>query len=150
MAEIRKANLSDVPALIELGRQMHEESPRFRRYAFSDERLKSSLEAIMQLDHCCAFVAEDDGVVIGGILGVAVEHYACDLKQASDLAFFMHRAHRGGTAAVRLVRTYVKWATDLGAEPSIGINTGVNPERTARLFHALGGNQGGTTWTWGV
>lgn len=149
MAEIRKAVLADVPALIELGRQMHDESPRFRRYAFSADRLQTSLLNILQLDQCCAFVAEKDEEVIGGILGIAVDHYACELKQASDLAFFMHRAHRGSTAAVRLVRAYVEWAIEQGAEPSIGINTGVNPERTARLFHAIGGRQSGTTWTWG-
>ena len=83
-------------------------------------------------------------------LGVNAVHYACELVQASDLAFFVHPDYRGGTAALRLVDGYRAWAHSIGAEPSIGLNTGVQPERTARLLAALGADQTGTIWTWGT
>lgn len=150
MAEIRRATFDDVPRMVELGQSMHDESPRFRDRAYNPERAKFSMEAVIGMNRGLAMVAEADGQIVGGIVALAVEHYACDFLQACDLALFIHPEHRGGTLAARLVRAYVKWAVSIGAEPNIQLNTGVDPERTAQLLGALGAKQTGTNWTWGA
>lgn len=150
MASVRKATLKDVAALVALGAVMHAESPRFSRHPYMPERATATLQYLLGEETGCVFVAERDGSIVGMFVGVVVQHFACDFKEAGDLALFVHPDYRGGTAAARLVREYVNWAEAMGAEPSIGINTGVHPERTGDLLSALGGEQSGTTYTWGI
>lgn len=150
MQKLRKATLQDIDSLLSLGFAMHAESPRFRRYAFLPERLRDNIAMVIGMELGFAQVAEQDGLIVGGMVAFAVPHFACDLLQACDLGIFIDEKHRGGTLAARLVRAYLKWADSVGAEPTIGINTGVHPQRTAQLLEALGAKQSGTNWTWGI
>jgi GNAT superfamily N-acetyltransferase len=148
---IRPAHLDDIPRMVDLGAVMHSESPRFRDFAYQPARVGEMMEWLMGSPQGLVLVAEQplEGV-IGGIMAITMPHYACELVQANDLALFVHPEFRGGSAALRLVRGYLDWARDMGAEPSIGINTGVQPERTGKLLAALGAEQTGVIWTWGV
>ena len=150
MAEIRRATFDDVATIAALGELMALESPRFSQYPYQTERAAQTLESLINAPMGCVVVALHDGLMVGFLAAAAFPHYACDFLQASDLAFFIHPDYRGGTSAARLVRFYVRWATGIGAEPTIGINTGVTPDRTADLLTALGAKHSGTNWTWGI
>lgn len=145
---IRPATADDIPALIALGAVMHAESPRFSRFGFERDRLDGNIRMVLAYEYGFAVVAEHDGEMVGGLLAVAMPHFACDLLQACDLAYFVRPDRRGGIAAARLADAYREWAASIGAEASIGLNTGVQPERTAKLLAALGAQQTGTVWTW--
>jgi len=147
---IRNATKDDVGRLVELGRMMHMESPRFRGFKYLSGQVTSMCEYLIDNECGLVLVAQHADGIIDGLMAMAMQHYACELVQASDLAFFVHPDYRGGTAARRLVDGYRAWAHSIGAEPSIGVNTGVQPERTARLLAALGAEQTGTIWTWGT
>jgi len=146
--DIRPATEADIPRMLSLGAIMHAESPRFCGFQFLPDRLADSIRRVMAMPAGFARVASVDGDVVGGLLGVAVPHYACDLVQACDIAYFVRPDARGGSAAARLVDAYRQWAIEIGAEANIGLNTGVQPERTARLLEVLGAEQSGTIWTW--
>lgn len=148
MAEIRKATTADLGAMVALAESMHMESPRFRVFRFLPDRLRTTLVNLLDMEHGCALVADHDGEIIGALAAVAYPHFSLDVLQACDLGLFMAPQNRGGTTAVRLVNAYLKWAKEIGAEPSIGINTGVQPHRTERLLSSMGAEQTGTTWTW--
>ena len=148
---IRHATIDDVARLVELGATMHAESPRFRKFAYLPDRVAGHIETLLTMPRGLVLVADLPGHgVVGGILALAVQHYACAFLQASDLAFFVHPDHRGGTAAPRLLDGYRKWAASLNAEANVQLNTGVQPERTAQLLAVLGAEQTGTIWTWGT
>lgn len=146
--DIRAATEADIPRLLTLGAIMHAESPRYRGFEFLPDRLAATVRQVLAMPLGFVRVAVVDGDVVGGLLAVAVPHYACNLVQACDIAYFVQPDARGGTAAARLVDSFRAWASEIGAEANIGINTGVQPERTARLLHALGAEQTGTVWTW--
>lgn len=150
MAKLRPATTDDLDALVALAYAMHDESPRFRLYQFVPDRFRHSLGTVMNLKHGFVMVAESEGVIVGAFAGMAAPHFACDFLQAQDIGLFITPEHRGGTLAARLVRSFLEWAQSIEAEPTIGINTGVTPERTAQLLAALGARQSGTNWTWGI
>lgn len=150
MANLRTATPDDVDSLLALAYAMHDESPRFRQYKFMPERLRKNLEAVISISSGFAVVAEQDGMIVGAMVAMSMPHFACDVLQACDLGIFIDEQHRGGTLAARLVRAYMKWAESIGAEPTIGVNTGVHPERTAQLLEALGAKPSGTNYTWGI
>lgn len=151
MAKPRTATADDLAAMVDLARAMHHESPRFSPYSFLGYRLRTTLEAVLNMgQRGCLLVAEHEGQIVGAFAGVAAEHFACDLLQASDLGLFIAPEHRGGTTAARLIRAYLDWARRIEAEPTIGINTGVAVERTGLLLQSLGAKNSGTNWTWGI
>jgi RimJ/RimL family protein N-acetyltransferase len=151
MAKPRTATADDLAAMIDLARAMHNESPRFRRYAFLGYRLRTTLEAVLNMGpRGCLLVVEHEGQIVGAFVGLATEHFACDVLQAGDLGLFIAPEHRGGTTAARLVRGYLDWAASIQAEPTISINTGVAVDRTGKLLELLGATQSGTNWTWGI
>jgi GNAT superfamily N-acetyltransferase len=145
---VRAANPKDIAALVALGARMHAESPVFSRHAYLPERVAANMAAVMAHEHGFAVVAEFRGEIVGGLVAAAVPHFACDFLQAGDLALFIAPEARGGAIAAQLVRAYLKWCDQIGAEPSISVNTGVHPQRTGELLCALGAEQSGQNYTW--
>ncbi|WP_407059338.1 hypothetical protein ACJBUE_22400 (plasmid) [Ralstonia syzygii subsp. celebesensis] len=62
---IRVAVIQDVPRIIELGEQMHAESPRWSRIPFNRARAAESMTNVILSVDGVVFLAENDGVVIG-------------------------------------------------------------------------------------
>lgn len=58
---------------------------------------------------------------------------------ASDYLFYITPASRGGLAAYRLLKAYKEWAFALGCvEVRVSIASGINQERTERLYECAG------------
>jgi len=129
--------MDDVPTLIELGRVMHQESPRFRGMDYDEEKLMQ-LGANL-VNQGGIFLAEKDGKPLGMILGMVTEHFFGHDLMACDLAVYVHPDHRGGTLAVRLIKKYEAWAFSMGAKViTMGVSTEVEADRTGQLYKRLG------------
>lgn len=136
---IRAATIEDVPRLVELGQAMHSESPRFSRLTFDADKLAAFLGSAVNAPHVLVLVAERDGQIVGGFVGLAMEHWASRDLVATDLALFIDPGKRGGLMASRLLRAYLDWAELRGAKLiQCGITTGVEELATGRLYEALG------------
>ena len=129
--------MDDVPTLIELGRVMHQESPRFRGMDYDEEKLMQ-LGANL-VNQGGIFLAEKDGKPLGMILGMVTEHFFGHDLMACDLAVYVHPDHRGGTLAVRLIKKFEAWAFSMGAKViTMGVSTEVEADRTGQLYKRLG------------
>jgi GNAT superfamily N-acetyltransferase len=141
---IRPAKLEDIPAMVELGRLMHGESPLWSRLAYSPFKVGIVCERLIELDGGFAFVGERDGSIVGAMLGVAEEHWMSNDKVATELALFVESSSRGALLAARLVSRFVVWAEDEGARLTVaGVSTGVEPERTAQFYERFGFSRNG-------
>jgi len=137
--KIREMLQGDVHPALSLAADMHQES-WFRDFDFDVTKALSIWDRkVAQPDRWCLFVAEDNDKVIGVFAGFAAEHFFGNDLVSSDLILYVDPEHRGGTAAPRLIKAYQEWAKKIGAkEITIGVSTGVNSERTARLFENMG------------
>ncbi|MDR1276569.1 MAG: GNAT family N-acetyltransferase [Candidatus Accumulibacter sp.] len=134
---IRPAKTDDVPRIVELGRLLHAASS-YATQRFDEDKVADTMRALIG-GSGVVFVAEIDGVVVGGIAGAVTEPWFSREKIAFDYSFFIDPARRHGVMAVRLLKTFFDWARRMGAERiHMGITTGVNVEETARLYRALG------------
>jgi len=135
---IRVATLSDLPRIMDLGEQMHAESPRWSRLSFNRAKAEQYLAGLIN-GAGVIFLAEHKGEVIGGIAGQLATHWASDDMLADEVALFIAPTMRGGIMAVRLVAVLRAWAELRGAKwLQAGTSTGVDPERTAQLYERLG------------
>jgi GNAT superfamily N-acetyltransferase len=132
---IRDAAEADIPYLVELGRAMHFES-RYARFDFDPAKYATVLAHV--IPQGLTFIAEQDGEVIGVFVGVLDSMFFGHDIVARDLLTYV-APERRGRAGVGLIREYVRRAKALGAaDIHIGVSTGLQPERTGRLYERLG------------
>lgn len=135
---IRPATIADVPAMLALGQQMHDES-RFDVLRWSARKVEALLHTCIASEDALALVAERDGAVIGGFIGFVGEHWCSEDRVAYDMALYIRSDRRGSIAGVRLLVAYREWAQSRGAvQITCGITTGVTLEATTRLYQAAG------------
>lgn len=140
MANVRRATLSDLATLVEMGRAMQQESPRYARFDFDDGKVQQLIATLIDLDGPgCALVATVDETIVGMLGGILVEHFFGRDTYAADLVVYVYPAHRGGTTVVRLVKAFEDWARSKGAlECCVGVSTEIASTRVSALYRALG------------
>lgn len=135
---IRAAKHSDVPRLVELGAMLHRSSG-YASLPFSPGKVASFLGELIDGQSGVVFVAEIDGVVVGGMAGGIIDQWFCDEMVAYDYSIFIDPARRSGITAIRLVRAFEEWARLRGARHvQMGIGTQLNVEGTSKLYQSLG------------
>ncbi len=136
---IRPATLDDLDRILDLGEQLHKESPRWSRLSFNRAKAAEFIASLIVGAHGVVFVAEKDGVVVGGIAGLATAHWSSDDIVAQEVSFFMEPGARGSMVAIRLICALQAWGGIKGAKwLQAGTSTGLDPERTAGLYERLG------------
>ncbi len=130
---------------MKLAKQMHAESS-YGFLPFDEEKVEGLAGFAMDSEDYCILVAVDDAnKVYGFFLGVIVPYYFCNEGYAVDLALFVSPDKRGVCAAQKLIAAFKQWAIAEGArEITLATSTGVEPERTAKLYERLGFPQIGT------
>ncbi len=111
---IRQATEDDLTAIAHMGVKFIGYTEYRSVINASLENIVVSLRAVMQ--HGAIFVADIDGAVRGFI--AATLHpawFSPDTKIAMEMAWWMDEQYRNGTAGVRLVQAYEKWARESGA-----------------------------------
>lgn len=135
---IRPANSTDITRLQNLGSLLHSLSS-YSSIPYSPEKVSALLSNLLTDPNAAVFVAEHNGVIVGGIAGQVVEHWFSEEKLAFDYSLFVEPTRRHGVIALRLLTAFFEWAKLRGAvRVRLGITTGINPEGTARLYRALG------------
>lgn len=136
---IRNFTLDDVPAMIELGKQMHEESS-FAGLQYDEQKLYDmGIVYIANPEIYFAKVAEKDGVIYAMYVGYISEYYFSKDLAGFDQLLFVAPEKRGGIAAMRLIKEFEEWAYSNGAkEVRPACSTGVQSEKTRQLYEALG------------
>lgn len=141
---IRNATREDLPALVDLSRQMVQESPRYSRLTFAPWKLEHLLGALIDSPDGFVMVADLEGELVGVMAAMVSDHWMAVERMASDFGLFILPGYRGGTSAMRMVRAYLEWARARGAaEITLGISTDVQSEQTARFYQSLGLRQFG-------
>lgn len=134
---LRAAQHADMRDMLKLGRQMHAES-WYAYLPFDEEKVANLLHTLISHELGFAQVIEQDGEIIGGLLGFIGEFWFCHERIASDYALFVTPGRRGSIGAVRLVKHFIEWADLHHAEVSLAVSTGVRIQETGELYEALG------------
>lgn len=142
--KIRFAELHDIPACIELGRQLHQLT-RFSNYDFQPDRIAIQLQSLIEVGQNqkrshCLLLAENSGALLTGCLMACIErHFFSDQPVASIITFGVLPQNRMGGSAIKLLEVFKQWAINRGAfEINAGVNSGLQINKTDRLMKRLG------------
>lgn len=131
---VRMAVLDDLPAITEMAKEMHAESPTYSVLVFEEEKFRDHLSRLHRV-----FVAEADGVVVGMMGCYAQPALFSTQLIAHESGLFVRKAHRGGRHAVQLIRTFEQWAIAQGVTKiHVGTSVGVGADRTKELYEHMG------------
>lgn len=142
--EIVPMQLQHIPRLIQMGKEMHEESPNYRGIFYDETRLESLAKDILEHESYLAIVAKQQGEILGFFVGYIDQFYFSYQRMAQDLLLFVPQRHRGGYVAVGLIKRFEDWAINKGVvRINLAVTTGISPEKTAGLYNRMGYRQAG-------
>lgn len=148
MAQVRRVVAADIPALVEMGAALRAESPRYQTKDYDGDKVRRILEGMVAGDFGGAFVAEDDGQLVGVTLVVDTERWFGPGTFVTDLTLYVKPEHRGNGAFQALVAAIEEWTRDKGIHDlALGVSTEVHPEATVRAYEKLGYRVTGYTLT---
>lgn len=134
--KLRMATVDDLPAIVVLGRVMHEESS-FAPMDYDVDRVKETISDLMNKSQFVVVAEDTNGEVIGGMAGMVTQSWFGRDMVANDLALFVASDARGGMAAIKMMKAFVHWAKLAGAKQiRPGVTTG--HARAEKLFERLG------------
>lgn len=145
---LRQATPDDVMTMVEIGRLVHAES-RFAQFPYDEGKLQENLGALIVLQerrgsHICLLAENNDGKLIGCIIGALEEYFFTRSHSASSILLWVDPGYRGSAAALRLVQAFRNWGAKHGAlEVCFPIASGVSIARTDRFLRRLGFHQTG-------
>jgi GNAT superfamily N-acetyltransferase len=85
------------------------------------------------------FYAVDGNELVGFGAFVITSHYFTDELIASDIIVYVRPERRGSSAAVKIIKKYILWAKEQKAShTTLGISSGIHPEKTKRFYERLG------------
>lgn len=132
----------EFPTLIKMGAGMWEESNFYSTDEYDEEALQKLGEALYSHPDGVVLAVKEshDSAPFGMMVGQAVPYFfAPSKKMAIDFLVYVAPEKRGTSAAFRLLKAFESWARNKGVhEMRLGVSTGVEPERTAKLYRKLG------------
>ena len=136
---VRAMEPNDIPEVLRLGYQMHQESV-YRRFDYNEDKFARLVcHYMMNPDKCFTCVSVVNGVVNGVLLGSIDEHYFGHDRVASDTLWYVTPKSRGSRAGLQLLRQFEQWSKDRNAaEIYMGVSTGVNSDKTGGVLQKLG------------
>lgn len=133
----RLAVRGDADAIVSMGHGFHAESPVYSRYSYDPEILRAT--ALNLIDGGAAFVAEEDGCVVGFMLGAIATNFFGPDQYGLDVSLYVQPGSRGRGHARGLIAALEAETAARGAdEVFLGISTGINEEATEAFYHRLG------------
>lgn len=137
--KIRKAVPDEKELVIEMIAAMCAESPFYSRKPLSLERVDRLVSFFIDDAESGGFVADESGKLVGMIAGMVAPSMTHDLLFAADIGVYVDPDRRGSSVAVRLIKVFEEWAFGQGVDfISLGISTGVQPEKTLKVYERLG------------
>jgi hypothetical protein len=141
---IRNAQIADIPQLIALGKRLLELTP------YADVKI-DTLIAGQTLGQCInsafgiALVAVHEGKITGLLLGAAVPLWFSKSRSATDIVTYAETPGDG----YRMIRRFIRWAWAVPnvIEVTMAQSSGVDVERTGKLYERVGLARVGAIYT---
>ncbi len=136
---IRLAGPEDSSTVLALGERMYAES-RFACYPMNRAKTSAAIEMLISNASAgCVLLAEHARHgAIGMLAGYVTDYFFADVRVAQDKWFYVLPAHRGSSAALKLMIAFRRWAENRQAsELCIAMSVDIEQERFARFMRHL-------------
>ena len=143
---LREVVSHDSSAIVELLRMLRCESPEYEYVDDDPVFVDANLYHMLLHKMMVGVVAETENGIVGFMIGFVAAPWYSRRKEAMEQLLYVDPAYRGGSVAMRLIREFEDVCRDYGAKVlSVGASTGMNEDRTVRLYERMGYTKGSPT-----
>jgi len=141
---IRNAQIADMPEILALGKRLQDRT-LYAGVPVDTMVFGQTLGQCINSALGMAIVAEHDGKIDGLLLGVAQPLWFSRKRSASDFITYAETAGDG----YRMIRHFVNWAWSIPGviEVTLSQSSGIEIERTGKLYQRLGLEKVGELYT---
>lgn len=137
----------DIVAMMRLAKKMHAEG-MFRDFDYDHQKVAEIGRQVLHNSNHFGVLCEQDGEIIGMMVGYVVEFYFGHDLVAQDQVLYVDKTRRGGLGAARMIEKFVEWATEKGAkEIQLGQTVGIDPALVDRLYTSMSFTLAGQLYT---
>lgn len=134
--EVRFAEVRDIDALVEMGRDNAKTRPTLR---FNETRWRATIVDYFETAQPTMWVCVQNDEPIGFLSANFYTHQGFDGLFTTQEVLYVKPEKRGSRAATLLMRTLISWSEQLGANEIVGGNDNEdNSERTAKFLTHFG------------
>ena len=140
---IREASLRDMPHLVRMARRFHSLTDYADVVPLEMQSFCDAIERFLKTDEAVVLVAAEGDEVFGMAAAIAYPHWwNHGHRTAQELFWWVDEAHRGGTAAIRLLNSLETWARSVGCSTFSMIHTpNLSPGSLKSLYTRRGYRQ---------
>lgn len=141
---VRNATEADIPHIVEMAQRFYPVSPYPALYGGMADTQAAGLALVAMhgaegIDPGVMLVAEEDGALIGmACLCADRATFNPAVRIASELVFWIEPEHRGGMAAVRLLKAAEDRAREQGVQVNRMAVLSTSPAQAAQLYERMG------------
>lgn len=136
---VRAATLEDLDTLVDWGKRLTNESPRFKKQGFDEKRARNVFAYLIDKHGSIMIVMDEYQNPVGTLIGALDTDWRTGQMLAFEQGIYVLPEYRNTGAASALVKSFEAWATVHGADRiQIGTITGIHAERTVKLYESLG------------
>ena len=139
MAHVRLADIPDIDAIVELGRELLSKSV-YQGIKPDEQKFKVTVAGLIGHKRGVVYViVDDDNKPQGFFLGMVEELFFSSKQYATDLAVYVRDGYRN--LAPRMYNKFIAWAKNKPkvVEITLGVSSGIgDTERVGDLYEKLG------------
>lgn len=136
---VRAATLEDIDTLVDWGKRLTQESPRFKKQGFDEKRASNVFAYLIDKHGSIMIVMDEYQNPVGTLIGALDVDWRTGQTLAYEQGVYVLPEYRKSGAATDLLETFKIWAAMNKADRiQIGTITGIHAERTVSLYESLG------------
>ena len=136
---VRAATLEDLDTLVDWGKRLTSESPRFKKQGFDEKQARNVFAHLIDKHGSILMVTDEYSNPVGTLIGALDTDWRTGQKLAYEQGLYVLPEYRKSGAASDLIETFKVWAEMNEADRiQVGTITGIYAERTVKLYESLG------------
>lgn len=136
---VRTAIYKDLGTLIDFGKRLTQESPKFQHQGFDEDRAFQFFAHLIDKFESIFIVYDEYENAIGALIGCIDVDWRTNQRLAFEQGVYVLPEYRKTGAATALVNTFVEWAKLNNADRiQIGTISGIHANKTVSLYQNLG------------
>ncbi|MBI1450387.1 GNAT family N-acetyltransferase [Acinetobacter sp. FL51] len=143
---VRVATVNDIETLVDFGKRLTLESPKFSKHGFDVANASEFFLQVIEKLSSIFLVLDEYDNPIGGVICLISKEWSTGQKVAYEQALYVLPEYRSTGAGRYLVQAFREWAEQAGADRiQIGTMTGIHVDKTVQLYESLGFELAGYT-----
>lgn len=111
---IRLATEEDIFDILVLAREFSKEAPTTHKW--DRNKTEAFILASIQSPTSTILILEEDGEIVGALVGIIHQMYMSQTTLATELGWFVSKDYRGRKGSLLLMKTFEEWAKSNGAD----------------------------------